>query len=523
MTVVKDKDSIADARNLGRMATALSLENKVLSNGVLPEKTLPERAAVVRGIIDEQLRTGRWADVVELVYNPKSNARLLYDGDMNLLDNEIVESARAYKGDKNPVAALNTLLGANREEMILQLMELSNIPYEQAFVFLNKMENKLDGAQTARASKLVARAASNEGKFREAFVYYLKANDVQGADEVFESCFKEVAEEGTDWSNLGFGSLVEMAKREEGERRTQKLVRIIENEAICKGRAGARFEIYKENNLPLPKETIDRLYDAAAGSMEGWSSYISGDRARSWGKEFDPRLALLWAKKHATTEPQRAYHIFAELEYEGGEVLDAALAGIKKSTFDDSHRALQLTNVNRTHLGMLMGDASVELEVRARIAEHLEDKEKLIAFSREFHATGDNEKAYNCWIGGGGEQDNEFISGIRRRLFEDWMAKERPYIHLHRADVTGHKEAYNLLVQKGDLSEAYDFARYFAMSTGDESMLNEARGKIVADNPVSALRLFEKDESGRALALKAVAQKYGVPEGEAETLFKKFS
>ena len=70
-------DLIEKARAFGRLITALTLEDKVFANGVLPERSIEERAAVVEGIVSEKLNAGAWDDAIILVYDPKSLASVI--------------------------------------------------------------------------------------------------------------------------------------------------------------------------------------------------------------------------------------------------------------------------------------------------------------------------------------------------------------------------------------------------------------------------------------------------------------
>ncbi len=85
-------DLITEKVNEGRLLAALSLEHRVLANGVLPNSKLIERVSLVKGIITGLLERGQWNEVVRLVYQDGSPARALFDGDWDGLRKDILAS-----------------------------------------------------------------------------------------------------------------------------------------------------------------------------------------------------------------------------------------------------------------------------------------------------------------------------------------------------------------------------------------------------------------------------------------------
>ena len=115
--------------NEGRVIAALSLEQRVLANGVLPNSPLMERVSLVKGIVTGLLEQGKWNDAVRLMYQDGSPARALFDGDWEGLRKEIIASVQKpsrqrYMGDN--VAEL--LLKHDEAELLYTIASI--IPLE---------------------------------------------------------------------------------------------------------------------------------------------------------------------------------------------------------------------------------------------------------------------------------------------------------------------------------------------------------------------------------------------------------
>src|SRR3989338_4614808 len=63
--------------NYGRVAVRLRKDSALLANGILPERTIQERSAVVTGIIETLAEQGEWKTTLNML---KGDSRLLYDG-----------------------------------------------------------------------------------------------------------------------------------------------------------------------------------------------------------------------------------------------------------------------------------------------------------------------------------------------------------------------------------------------------------------------------------------------------------
>ena len=104
-----------DPTNLGRAVTSLGLDSYFLSKGGLEGFSVPEKSQLVNGIVDENLKRGRWQAVLAMIYGGFSNVNMLYDGDHSELKNRVLESAQ-----KSPEAPSDATIKALKDKGLAQ-------------------------------------------------------------------------------------------------------------------------------------------------------------------------------------------------------------------------------------------------------------------------------------------------------------------------------------------------------------------------------------------------------------------
>jgi len=119
-----------DPTNLGRAVASLGLDSYFLSRGGLEDFSVPEKSQLVNGIVDENLKRGRWQAVLALIYEGYSNVNMLYDGDRSELEDRILESAQRCREPFLAEKTIKTLKDKGEQELLFRLATEASFDYK---------------------------------------------------------------------------------------------------------------------------------------------------------------------------------------------------------------------------------------------------------------------------------------------------------------------------------------------------------------------------------------------------------
>ncbi len=536
MTTTPTTQFIEAKVNEGRFLSALSLEEQVLADGVLPNSPVMERLSLVKGILTGLLEQGRWQDAVQRVYTDGSIVRGLFDGDWADFRQGVLESAKR-KGDGYLSKETVDLLLRHKESSLLYNL-ITELPVGEGLAddLLENEDLNISKQQRQQAYSSLGQRMLKEKdllgkspKYQQAYRYFVKADDRDAIDLLYQTLFNKIRLGGVDEAKeVDINLLISMAEfnlEKAPERVEQVVSALLSRPELLPERWDNRtatqvYELARKYKIPLPPQDKRTLMTVLAKGLAEWDL----ERLK------DPELSLLWAQHHAEKCPSKAYAIFLKQNYEGEEVLTAVKSGLTGSQYK-----LELTAIRKKDLEAAY--SSLPLGVRVAIAADLKDQEKLRELSRElvkksspndYHALT---AAYRLWLEGNGKKDDPYFINLRTTLIEKELSGVNPsfpfgpsFTFLDRDDQAGQREAFALVLERFPVS-AYNLAARIE----DETLLQQARQGIVARNPVQALRYFqgegtsriEKDSVGLELALTALEQKYKIPRQRIEQYLEK--
>ncbi len=490
-----------DPTNLGRAVTSLGLDSDFLSEGGLEGFSVREKSQLVNGIVDENLKKGRWRAVLAMIYEDFSNVNMLYDGDRSKLRDEILESAKRCPGSLTE-KTITALKDKGEQELLFRLATESSFDYRTLRFLEDSMGNYLSdseqGAQRTKTLGLVlGRAAFECNEVGDALRYFEKVEDTEGIGKIFEEV---VSGEEYGYSREDIGERAALADPTQKESRLKRLVlaALPKEGNISPWRA---FQVFKKNNVSISPEERDTLYNRAAERI----SIHNVEEAD------DLELSLRWAKKNKDSNPQEAYPILNKEEPNGKDVLKAAIYGIKCE--EDFQRreyyGLPLSQISKVHLKKLLSKAP--FNIRVKIARHFKDEKALRNLSRKAIGLKDFREAYNLWIEGKGNPKDHDISEIRTKLIK--LINTGHCFLNFREDPVGAVEYYDALINAGDFRKAYNVA----LDLRDEERAQRTREKILEGDLEKALSFFidfrdkVKDKKGIERIAEKVAETYDVP------------
>ena len=365
-----------DPTNLGRAITSLGLDSDFLSKGGLEGFSVPEKSQLVKGIVDENLKRGRWQAVVYMIYKDSSNISMLYDGDRSKLEDRILESAQK-SAQRCPgqltEETIRTLKDKGNQGLLFRLATEAPFDYKNLQSLRDPIGDYLSdpkqGAQRTKTLSLVlGRAAFEHKKFEDALDYFEKVENTEGIGKIFEEVIsgKEILY-GED--NLERAALVDPTQKE------SRLKRLVLAALPRKGNINPwrAFQIFKKYDVPLSLRQRNILYNRAAERVS----------IQSVKKADDSELSLRCAKKNTDSDPRRAYLILNEEEPDGKDVLKAAISGIKyDGDFQKrEYYGLPLSQISKVHLKKLLSKAPFDL--RVNIAKQFKDEKALRSLSKK--------------------------------------------------------------------------------------------------------------------------------------------
>ena len=118
-------------QNFGKLAVDLGLEEKVLANGILPERSVPERSDVVTGMVHHLLKNGDWRKAIGLRFG---EARHLYDPTKGNFHSDILQAIKPEdfnvkeNGFSDEGGWIGNLLQHGEREIVQDLAKNFEIP-----------------------------------------------------------------------------------------------------------------------------------------------------------------------------------------------------------------------------------------------------------------------------------------------------------------------------------------------------------------------------------------------------------
>ena len=499
-----------DPIRLGRAITSLGLDSDFLSGGGLEDFSVPEKSQLVKGIVDENLKRGRWQAVLAMIYMDSSNVDVLYDGDRSELKDRILESAQKCP-ESLTEKTMTALKDKGEQEFLFRLATEAPFDYETLGFLTNSIGNYLcapeQGTQRTKTLSLVlGRAAFKHKKFQVALRHFEEVKNTEGIGKIFEKVVS--GKEVPDHSREDIGEEAALADPTQTERRLKRLVLgAIRKRNINPWKA---FQIFKKYDVLLSSGERDMLYDRTAAES------ISIHDVKEAG---DSELSLRWAKKYTDSSPREAYLILNEEEPDGEDVLKAAISGIK---YEREYYRLSLDKISDAHLKKLLLKAP--FDVRVEIAGHFKDEKALRNLSREALKAGNLGKAYDLWIDGKGNPKDSDISKVRTKLITGRVSGSKPCFLNFREDPVGAAEYYDALMNAGNFKDAHEVA----LNLGDEERAQRTREKILGGDLEKALSFFadfggkEKDRKGIEHVLEKTAETHNLPIEVIEEIIEKY-
>ena len=485
--------------NLGRAVTSLGLDFDFLSKDGLKGFSIPEKSQLVNGIVDENLKRGRWQAVLALIYEGCSNVDVLYDGDRSELRDRILESAQRCPGSLAE-KTIKTLKDKGEQELLFRLATEAPFDYETLEFLKNSIGNYLSdpeqGAQRTKTLSLVlGRAAFEHKEVRNALRYFEEVEDTEGIGKIFEAVIS--GEEVSYHPREDIGKRAALVDPTQKESRLKRLVLAA---LPSKGNINPweAFQIFKKYDVPLSLRQRNILYNRAAEEIS----------IHDVKEADDLELSLRWAKKHTDSDPPEAYLILNEEEPNGKDVLRAAISGIK---CEREYDRLPLDKISETHLKKLLLKAP--FDIRVEIAGYFKDEKALRNLSREALKDKNLDKAYNLWIEGKGNPKDPDISKVRTKLITGRVSGSGHFFLDFRKDPVGAVEYYGALMNAGDFREAHEIA----LKLEDEERAQRTREKMLEGDLEKTLSFFAdfggeaKDRKGIELIAEKVAETHNVP------------
>jgi len=460
-----------DPINLGRAVTSLGLDFDFLSKGGLEGFSVPEKSQLVNGIVDENLKRGKWQAVLALIYKGYSNADVLYDGDRSKLRDRILESAQRCPGSLAE-KTITILKDKGEQELLFRLATEAPFDYETLGFLKNSIGDYLsDPEQRAQRTKtlnlVLGNAAFKHKNFEHALRYFEEVEDTEGIGKIFEATVsgKEISYE------YSRGDIVERAALADPTQKERRLKRLV-LAAIRKRNINPwkAFQIFKKYDVPLSLLERSILYNRAAEKI--------------------------------------STHEIEEANDYGKDVLKAAISGIK---CEREYDRLSPDQISVIHLKKLLSKAP--FDIRIKIAGYFKDEEALKSLSRKALANGNLDEAYNLWIEGKGNLEDPDISKVRTKLITGKVSGSERFFLDFRKDPVGAVEYCDALMNAGDFREAHEVA----LNLKDEERAQRTREKMLEGDLEKTLSFFAdfggeaKDRKGIEQVAERVAETHNVP------------
>ena len=500
---------IEEQVNRGRFLSAMNLEDVVLADGVLPNQpSLDDRAALVQGILQGMLESGRWQKAVYLVHNP-GPVKALFDGNWEGFNDAVIAVAKEQKPDAEIKSEfVQFLVDNNQAGVVCRLID--EIPYSKDNLnnLFNGVYGSVDEAVRSRLRGSIGVRAQEVGDFAAAHHCFKENRDTASIDALYRQILEDPVKNidlllkiaGKDKARLT--EIVKgVLKLDEEELQEVKIDYTAIEEAL--------YRLVKKHELELDTKEKIQLIDLASNMISSWRDGNAGDK----------NLAFLWAKKHYQSNPTEAYQIFIAQDYKGDEVMAAVRVAFSKEYMEGRpHCSIRYPNVSmfkEEHLRAVYSEQ--DAWTRVKIARHLGDKEALLGLSREYYEQQNFTDAYNLWVSGGGSFDDPFAEDLRQGVIQ--AEEKKGYFSEHlfdKNDLPGKTWLFNKLFSDRKFSAALDIAARLE----DEEKLQRVREKMVESDPEWAIGIFRRqfssdkdmrDRKGFDMCVTALSEKYSLP------------
>lgn len=528
MTAVSDV--ALKPRQAGQFLVALGLEEAVLGDGVLPSRPVAERAAVMSGIVDRLLGEGKWDKAVNMVFDPKSPGRLLFECPPDF-SQRLVASAQKGRGGYTKSDSLKLLAENGMGDNVCQILATGDYSAETLSGVLDKVGDKLQPQQREEVYRLIGERAEAEHNFELAIESFRNAKDRKGLNRVFKA---SVSQQKKYSPRDLFEKLVSIALSEQDrEKRKDMLTQLVRSKLTISAHEGdityatTCFELFKQHGLPLNPGEVVRLYGHTA-KQAGYDDFFPHqDETREKAAFDDARLKLRWAQIHVASNPRQAYFMFKAIGYEGPETIAAARGGIALPYGkQDDYKRLGLREIKPKHLETLMLSSQSPLSVKIAVARHLKDANELQSLSQTAAQAGEHREAYRLWVETGGDQNASHFVASREALWQKELAdagehKTAPsFWFIDGKDSAGTERVFAYFMENRMHQSAFDFSAH----RGDQNQAEVARQAFIDSNPTGAYNYFsyrsegkERDPIGAERAFVALAKRHGLSVEEARS------
>jgi metal-responsive CopG/Arc/MetJ family transcriptional regulator len=498
--------------NFGKLAVDLSLEEKVMANGVLPGRTVPERSEVVTSMVHHLLNTGKWRKAVKLRFG---EGRHLYDQTKGDFNSDLLNAVKpedfdvdkdGHRSDRED-ASIEILLEHGQKAVVRDLAVREDLPAAVSEYLIYRAFDEPEFLQ--KLSALGERIQKKDPD--HAYFLFLRAKNKPAIDRLYKQII-----ENFKLDNLKLVSEI-IAGNYQGKERAKEFLSLV------------------EKAIPLAEQDKNhvaggKLYDLAAneGLFVGLSDKdimrlgkLAVHDMGEWNLRDRPLLKLLWAQTNWETNPVDAYKIFVEYhEYTGKEVVQCAEKAFNQmfiSNVKSTSREKVIINTN--HLQeILRKTPETELNSREQLALLLSDRQEFLRLGKIYAKSNEESKlrkAYDLLNNAKIIPDAKIMDDVRAKLIQKGIkcAEERdsmPYFSwLEHNDKPGFEQVYEAFLTKW-AGEAYEFAANWK----DEQRVARARDIILERNPANRAIMFfrdNKDKLGYDRALEALTKEYNVP------------
>jgi len=495
--------------NFGKLAVDLSLEEKVMANGVLPGRTVPERSEVVTSMVHHLLNTGKWRKAVKLRFG---EGRHLYDQTKGDFHSDLVKSvkpedfehAERFDGDCD----IEFLLKHGQKPIVRDLAMREDLPPAVSEYLIR---HAFDVEELSEKYNELGERIQKENP-RHAFRLFSYANNKPAIERLYSQIIEDFKLEYLELAS----EMIRGAERIRGHggSETSEKLKSLVGKALPltekEGKCGKQlYEILAREGFfgELSKKDMARLENLAVREMS------LGDAGKR------PFLELLWAQTNWEKNPVEAYKIFVDKQYKGKEVVQCAEKAFnamfisKESALSSDKVLIQIDHLQH----IFEKTPETDLNARESLAVLLSDKKELLRIGKIYAKSKDEhnlKKAYDLLVENGGNAEEAFTDDLRARLIEDTLSRaDRQYgpffSWLNHNDRRGFEQIYVALLPKW-AGEAYRYA----VNWKDEQRVARARDIILEKNPANWAIMFfmeRKDKHGYERSLSALTKEYNVP------------
>ncbi len=515
-----ESDKIKSSENLGRLTASLKLEEEVINNGILPKKSLAEKVSFVKGLIDHFVDNGDFVEAISLVTKKDSSVRLLYDGNLDELYTKAVSSIKRDDFKLYEDGSIDTScrginifnsLPDNKKDLIFEYIFNKNLDYKTSseIFALYSLSEKIPKNKLNEYYYKIANQEKSEYPGLS-FILFKKINDKKSA----EYLYKELSD---NFSLKNLELLLDFTNNfEYGKKKIEKeniIRKTLSFENIPENIGKLIYYIINSESILIASEQRDRINDIVAKNMESYEI----DKGKH------PDLELKWAKFNFRKDPELAYKLFLEHNYNGNEIIDCAEIIVDRIVnINNVSERMNVNNFKKEHLEKVYSK-SKHIKVREFLAKNLDDKVELKRLSN-IYLKYNPEHAYHLIVDSGdANEENKVFMDLVSRFTKDTIKKAQSNLGsfiscswLDYKDNVGYKFVFNNILDfytKKAYELALDWKDLESVSKAREVLLSKA-------SPEDNLKFFKykKDEIGYNKVLNLLSEKYSLPVDDVKSL-----